>query len=74
MACYLKQLGARPVGDWGAGEPPHYHLTRHVDGLLTTTRELSRHKNGVWRLRDRKGAAPHEWPDDLRVREFPAIT
>lgn len=74
VACYLKQLGARPVGDWGAGEPPHYHLTRHVDGLLTTTRELSRHKNGVWRLRDRKGAAPHEWPDDLRVREFPAIT
>ncbi len=24
------------------------------------------------RLRDRKGGDPSEWPEDLRVREFPA--
>jgi hypothetical protein len=24
------------------------------------------------RLRDRKGGDPDEWPEDLRVRQFPA--
>lgn len=25
----------------------------------------------IWKLRDRKGGAIQEWPNDLRVREFP---
>jgi hypothetical protein len=27
----------------------------------------------ILHTRDRKGADPAEWPDDLRVREFPSI-
>lgn len=29
---------------------------------------------GGYPLRDRKGGDPSEWPDDLRVREFPAVS
>ena len=28
-------------------------------------------KFGNWMLRDHKGGDPAEWPEDLRVREYP---
>jgi protein gp37 len=30
------------------------------------------HFCGIWKLKDRKGGDPSEWPESLRVREFPA--
>lgn len=60
VAVFVKQLGAAPVF--------HRHTTDDVpaDHLLD---------NGRWRLLlwDRKGADPLEWPEDLRVQEFPVV-
>ena len=50
VACFVKQLGARPIID------PRYDRS-----LPGATRQL----------RDRKGGDMAEWPEDLRVREFP---
>ena len=46
VACFVKQLGARPILSW----------PRQIRGM---------------RLKDRKGGDMSEWPEDLRVREFP---
>jgi protein gp37 len=57
VACFVKQLGTRPVE------------------YLTPYQSLSNEKAGkLWNvvLEDRKGGNPAEWPEDLRVREFPA--
>ena len=65
---FVKQLGAEPRaqegvdfrdGDLFAGRPTREILT--VPAM----------PNGVFRFRDRKGGDMAEWPDDLRVREFP---
>jgi hypothetical protein len=65
VACFVKQLGSRPIVDdkdgvqmialgagWDRLDPPNQHL-------------------GYVNLRDRKGGDPTEWPIDLRVREMP---
>lgn len=54
VACFVKQLGSRPVRAHGLGG----HIT---PGVPMT--EIM--------LEDRKGGDPSEWPEDLRVREFP---
>lgn len=59
VACFVKQLGARPVYDLGDG---HRHRIR----------ELRKAVSGK-PLYDRKGADPSEWPEDLRVRQFPNV-
>ena len=46
MACFVKQLGARPV--WNTEFANHKLLTI-----------------------DPKGSDPDEWPENLRVQEFP---
>lgn len=45
---YVKQFGARVIGEWHEGRPAGEHS-----------------------LRDKKGADMAEWPEDLRVREWP---
>jgi protein gp37 len=59
-ACFVKQLGANPRPDCrdltDRGEPS----TRSIGD--------SRH---LLAMRDRKGGAIAEWPEDLRVRQFP---
>jgi protein gp37 len=57
LPCHVKQLGARPVGDWGPGKLP----------------PLSDHpaRRGEWVLPDDKGGDWNAWPEDLRVREYP---
>jgi len=52
VACFVKQLGAKPTTDHRT-RPPGEDWT-WPDGL-----------------RDRKGGDMSEWPEDLRVREFP---
>ena len=49
-ACFMKQLGARPVE--------------------TPLRSDHNYRRPL-KLRDRKGSDSSEWPEDLRVREFP---
>lgn len=66
IAPFVKQLGAHIT--WGGGSSPGEHWpegTRREDQGL-----------GFWRIRllDPAGANPDEWPEDLRVREFPRAT
>lgn len=55
---FVKQLGARTIGEWG-DNPQTYRV------------EISHSNGGVWQMHDRKGGDPSEWPADLRVRKFP---
>ena len=57
VRCFVKQLGANP-----------YDVTRNA-GLAPGV--ASTEFNVRWQLRDRKGGTPSEWPEDLRVREYP---
>jgi len=55
VACWVKQLGARP-----------YWEVPYIEGS---------HKNSGpcnYDIRNRKGAEPSEWPEDLRVQQWPA--
>lgn len=61
---FVKQLGAKPTGDWFApNNPPRVGRPGAWKPVRTA---------GRWRLGDRKGGAPSEWPEDLRVREWPS--
>jgi protein gp37 len=64
VAVFVKQLGSHVAWDGvqGGGVPCWPRATGHYD----TGR-------GYWRkhLVDRKGGDPAEWPEDLRVQEFP---
>lgn len=56
VACFIKQLGSRPFSGHSLHKKIHH---RSTDGNL------------YLKLSDRKGGDPEEWPEDLRVREFP---
>ena len=68
VACFVKQLGAHPVArnddvaDW-------FSECGHLS--LETTERFQGAVGRVFGLRDKAGADPAEWPEDLRVREFP---
>lgn len=55
VPCFVKQLGARPYEDGCA--PGHVWIGKSPASLH--------------QLSDKKGGDPTEWPEDLRVREFP---
>lgn len=59
VACFVKQLGARPCGA----------RSSLSDRVLSGTGFIA---FSAWQWRDRKGGDASEWPEDLRVREFPA--
>lgn len=66
---FMKQLGAKPywplvngLGEWA----PHVKFNR------VNYREPPYHWDEI-RLRDRKGGDVSEWPEDLRVRQFPEV-
>lgn len=63
VACFTKQVGSRPMmGD--VSDPGGWPTN---DGPVDwDTGEIT--------LRDPKGGDPDEWPEDLRVREFPEVT
>ena len=56
---FAKQLGARPVTKWPT-KWPGYDLRVNLDEEALSIK-----------LRSPKGAAMSEWPEDLRVREWP---
>lgn len=58
VACFVKQLGAFPISDG-----PLPMLKNHADG----------DKPRRWPSLDPKGGDPSEWPNDLRVREWPEV-
>ena len=67
VACFVKQLGAKPywplvngLGQWAD----------HVRFSRDTSREAPYHWDEI-HLNDRKGSDPAEWPEDLRVQQFP---
>lgn len=62
MPVYLKQLGARPL--LGDVSDPH--------GWPTSGGPVD-WETGEVRLRDRAGADPAEWPEHLRVRQWPEV-
>ncbi len=65
VPCFVKQLGARPQA--GVDE---------LDRWPFSSRAMFEDARGdqyeALRVRDAKGGDPSEWPEDLRVREFPA--
>jgi protein gp37 len=66
VAAFVKQLGSHVAWDGHQNAEEHwpdFEVPRHED----TGR-------GYWRvyLRDRKGGDPSEWPEDLRVRDYPS--
>jgi protein gp37 len=78
VACFVKQMGRRvhsvPSGfrvdryileDGGEWEPPIIGFDRARFERENTKRVVG------FKLFDRAGADPTEWPEDLRVREFP---
>jgi protein gp37 len=69
VACFVKQLGAHVTWNGiqgGYGDGPS-NIWPIGNGQLVDTR------TGRFRkyLNDQKGGDPAEWPEDLRVREFP---
>ena len=54
VACFVKQMGSRPVRRDGASAPGY------PPGSIVPLK-----------LHDRAGADPAEWPEDLRVQQFP---
>ncbi len=62
VACFVKQLGAKPIlkciADTGSDWPVGVRFSHGVQGRSVI-------------LADPKGGDPDEWPDDLRIREFP---
>jgi len=63
---FVKQLGAFPFDFDGREEvwlktlPPQY-------------RDGTRYAIAERRIKDRKGGDPAEWPEDLRIRQFPSV-
>lgn len=69
VACFVKQLGTKPFewDCWGGPPIPSASLDSHLAAGGSEP-------DDVWRplsMRDRKGGDPAEWPEELRVREFP---
>jgi hypothetical protein len=62
VPCFVKQLGARPFSQ----EPAPRELVQQASILRAkVVREI--------KVRDGKGGDPAEWPEDLRVRQFPTL-
>lgn len=63
VACFTKQLGKRPFVaeiDDSDGWPEGTNMRGTPEGWIAE-------------LRDPKGGDPSEWPEDLRVREYPEV-
>jgi len=62
VPCFVKQLGARP---FSFADPVVLH------SFPNQNMEVPPRMEWIWHLADTKGGDPAEWPDELRVREFP---
>lgn len=76
VACFVKQLGANPEESISATlEGYEIRLTFSAAKLHELDRKEAALEGHKWMrripLNDRKGGDMSEWPEDLRVREFP---
>lgn len=80
VPCFVKQLGARPYEDgnpdWPPRAPGEYEKAKRRCARAGGVGSI--YPNDEWRLfacsgklKDPKGGDWSEWPEDLRVREFP---
>lgn len=60
-APFVKQMGTRPYGP----------IAMHITGGGQP--DTMAHGVGEWTLRDSHGGDPEEWPEALRIREFPEV-
>jgi len=58
VPCFVTRLGSRPV---------------EYDGSLGTISKYNPPDSMVMALHDPKGGDPSEWPEDLRVRQYPEV-
>lgn len=65
VACFVKQLGARPI--------PLTPMRLPSFDAVTGRRHRGWIEYGHHAISDPAGADPAEWPEDLRVREFPRL-
>lgn len=64
---FVKQLGLRAQGEWLRGDEPLPRTRRLFDARDA---DPTKHR---FMLEDPHGGDPNEWPEDLRVQEFPTI-
>lgn len=70
-ACFVKQLGGHPIEVEHCGLAPGSINDSAMDYYLATGGSEPDDIVHRLKLRDRKGGDWSEWPEDLRVREFP---
>lgn len=69
VACFVKQLGAWVRGnhlEFGEGV-----VHRWMKSSACRSASVERQLGGGFQLCDPKGGSMYEWPEDLRVREYP---
>lgn len=72
VAVFVKQLGKRPQEiAYPTAVTDNERKRWHADGWTSIVADHGEHWRRYWRLKDAAGGAPAEWPEDLRVREFP---
>jgi protein gp37 len=64
VPCFVKQMGAKPILDCPAGEQEEGQFRDDGSARYWT----------LGFIKDKKGGDITEWPEDLRVREFPAVS
>ncbi len=70
VACFVKQLGKRPY--FSAGREKVSRDVQTPRGGVIHMQAGSILISSNWKLDDPKGGDPAEWPEDLRVREWPS--
>ena len=74
VACFVKQLGARPM-EWElCGLAPNSIPSATLDYHLSMGGSEPDDVPHWLNLRDSHGGDPSEWPEDLRIRELPRVT
>ena len=77
VPAFVKQLGSMPIGCFGGPGSvvcPRCHARTDLMGGHLTDEECAKRSQHPIKLKDRAGADPDEWPEDLRVQEFPMNT
>lgn len=73
VACFVKQLGAVPI--MRGCRQHHYDWGSAIGKTAKFSYFDERNQPDMWRvhLKNKKGGDMAEWPEDLRVRQFPEV-
>jgi protein gp37 len=78
VPCFVKQLGARITGDDKLFRTIHQWITpdgrRHLAPIVGSLVGVRPSPTVDFALCNRHGGEPGEWPESLRVREFPEVS